>query len=198
MGTVRLVIQTNGDFAAPQPQVEIGDLHAQRSKVRRRFAREVDLCPRRVPRLPEHEPGDVEQPIAVQRSAPIEHRGHSVGVHEHVVIEQVSVNEMAYIRQVVDQRGQAIERTVKRSGARRRLLQPRSPAGDARAAGVAPDRQQRIAPGGVRCLAPRVPQTEAERGGNVGSAHAIDRRKQRRLATSALASSLQSRATAGW
>ena len=48
-----------------------------------------------VPWRPELEPGDVVQEVAVEGTAPVEHRVDATGLDEHVAVEQITVHEVS-------------------------------------------------------------------------------------------------------
>jgi hypothetical protein len=99
-------------LVAPQALLEVGDLESDRSVVALGFAPEIDPVPRRIPRPPVQEPRQVVQEVAVDRAAPIDDRADAIAGNQHVVVEEVAVEQVALLGAGVDERLELRERLV--------------------------------------------------------------------------------------
>src|SRR5215216_5902044 len=91
------------------------------------LAPQVDALPGRIPGRPEREPGDVVEEVTVHRTSPIDHRADPIARDQHVVVQEVAVDQVAVRGTVVDEGLESLECLLERSGPGRGVSQALPP-----------------------------------------------------------------------
>ena len=110
--------QADVDLAGSQSLLKMRYVEANYRVVTRGLFSKIDPAPGRVSGRPELEPGEVIEKIAVHRAAPIEDRADAAVCDQDVVVQQVAMDEVSPRRTVRNQRLEARQRFVERTGTR--------------------------------------------------------------------------------